>query len=582
MSIGSLNESSPVVATARVAVEATRIWKTFRLPHQSRMSIKDYVFHPLTRTTHEEQRALQDVSLSIDAGEFLGVIGPNGSGKSTLLKILAGIYEPDRGSVRVNGLLSPFIELGVGFNPDLNARDNIRINAVLLGLTEQELEERFDEIVAFAELQRFVDQKLRNYSSGMRLRLAFAIAIQVPFDILLLDEVLAVGDQSFQEKCFAQFEDLRRQQKTVILVTHSLPSVTRFCDRALLLRGGVVEVHGAPEDVVERYSEEESRRVRARRQQEPDGGPSMRAAIAAREALSQEVAGLLRTQEERATDRGHRLVALQTALKQCMKERDVVAAVADDRAALVAETRRLYAVASREAALADAMLDSLIGRHYAAVPIPPDDVRRIRGRKVSKIEYLAKGLHDSEEVLAVFGERPHGPILEIGCGSGSTFRWLEPWQAWRDEYHGCDEDAELVEWLGANTRLGVRLCTEAPTLPYSDGFFRGAFATTRLKTIHPTQQPDWYGEVRRILEPGSLLYLAADAPSLVKTAAWGRAAEPALREHGWAFLDESPKGPRAVVTADYTRAVIDGLFSLETYRERGSMDADQYVLRAIP
>ncbi len=170
--------------------------------------------HPFRKLDYEQQQALDDVSFVVERGECFGIIGPNGSGKSTLLKILAGIYRADAGAVRVDGRLSPFIELGVGFNPDLNARDNIRINGTLLGLTPKEVDERFDEIVGFAELERFVDQKLKNYSSGMQVRLAFSIAIQVPFDILLLDEVLAVGDQSFQEKCFATFERFREQGKT--------------------------------------------------------------------------------------------------------------------------------------------------------------------------------------------------------------------------------------------------------------------------------------------------------------------------------------------------------------------------------
>src|SRR5215213_3799363 len=193
--------------TPAIAVE--QLTKTFRLPHEVRTTLKEYFLHPFRRTEYEANHALQDVSFKVEQGEFFGVIGPNGSGKSTLLKILAGIYRPDRGGVRVRGQLSPFIELGVGFNPDLNARDNVRINGALLGLTLRELDERFDDIIGFAELGRFVDQQLKNYSSGMQLRLAYSIAIQVPFDVLLLDEVLAVGDQSFQEKCFVTFERMR-------------------------------------------------------------------------------------------------------------------------------------------------------------------------------------------------------------------------------------------------------------------------------------------------------------------------------------------------------------------------------------
>jgi ABC-type polysaccharide/polyol phosphate transport system ATPase subunit len=236
-----------------VALEAVGVTKTFSIPHEQRTTLKEYFLHPLRRTTFERNEALRDVSFEIERGEFFGVIGPNGSGKSTLLKILAGIYRADSGAVRVTGRLSPFIELGVGFNVELSARDNIRINATLAGLTRREVEEKFDDILAFSELERFVDQKLKNYSSGMLVRLAYAIAIQVPFDILLLDEVLAVGDQSFQEKCFATFEGFRDSGQTVVLVSHDLASVAQFCDRALLLRNGFMEAIGSPDDVIAAY-----------------------------------------------------------------------------------------------------------------------------------------------------------------------------------------------------------------------------------------------------------------------------------------------------------------------------------------
>ena len=195
------------------------------------------------------------MSFEIYEGEFFGIIGPNGSGKSTLLKILAGIYRADTGSVRINGALSPFIELGVGFNPELNARDNVRINATLLGLTRRQLAQRFDDIIEFADLGRFVDQKLKNYSSGMQVRLAYSIAIQVPFDILLLDEVLAVGDQAFQAKCYETFEQMRREGKTIVFVSHDLATVARFSERALLLEGGRTVEIGPADEVVDRYQE---------------------------------------------------------------------------------------------------------------------------------------------------------------------------------------------------------------------------------------------------------------------------------------------------------------------------------------
>jgi ABC-2 type transport system ATP-binding protein len=237
------------------AIEAAGISKSFRIPHEQRTYFKEYFLHPFRRTTYERNDALQDVTFSVEAGEFFGIFGPNGSGKSTLLRILAGIYVPDAGLVRVNGLLSPFIELGVGFNLELNARDNIRINSTLAGLTERQLEERFDEILEFSELERFVDQKLKNYSSGMLVRLAYSIAIQIPFDVLLLDEVLAVGDESFQEKCFATFDRFKEEGKTVVLVTHDLHLLSRFCDRVLLIENGVVRATGSADDVIEVYRE---------------------------------------------------------------------------------------------------------------------------------------------------------------------------------------------------------------------------------------------------------------------------------------------------------------------------------------
>ena len=234
-------------------IEAIGISKAFRLPHQQRTTIKEYVLHPLGRMEYERQNALRDVNFTVEEGEMFGVIGPNGSGKSTLMKLIAGIYPADAGALHVRGKLSPFIELGVGFNLELTARDNMRINATLLGLSRRELDSRFDEIIAFAELERFVDQKLKNYSSGMLLRLAYSIAIQVDFDILLLDEVLAVGDRDFQEKCFDTFARFRADGKTIIFVSHDLESVVRFCDRAMLLRFGRVETIGPADQAVEEY-----------------------------------------------------------------------------------------------------------------------------------------------------------------------------------------------------------------------------------------------------------------------------------------------------------------------------------------
>ena len=236
------------------AIHVAGLSKTFKIPHEHRNTLREYFVHPFHRTTYELNRVLSDISFSVEFGEFFGIIGPNGSGKSTLLKILAGIYRADSGRVEISGALSPFIELGVGFNGELTARDNIEINGALLGLTKREVRARFDHIIAFAELERFVDQKLKNFSSGMQVRLAYSIAIQAPFDILLLDEVLAVGDQSFQEKCFDTFERMREEGKTVVLVTHALDSVTRFCDRVLLLVDGEPRALGPVEDTLGVYA----------------------------------------------------------------------------------------------------------------------------------------------------------------------------------------------------------------------------------------------------------------------------------------------------------------------------------------
>jgi ABC-type polysaccharide/polyol phosphate transport system ATPase subunit len=247
-----------MTTSSALAIQVTDVSKTFRIPHEQRARLKEYFAHPRHRVTYERNEALLGVSFEVARGEFFGVVGPNGSGKSTLLKILAGIYRADSGRVAINGALSPFIELGVGFNFELSARENIEINAMLLGLTRQQLQEKFGAVLEFAELERFVDQQLKNYSTGMLLRLAYSIAIQVPFDVLLLDEVLAVGDESFQAKCFDTFETMQAEGKTIVLVSHDLSTIQRFCDRALYLANGSVQALGDPAEVVEEYRRRES------------------------------------------------------------------------------------------------------------------------------------------------------------------------------------------------------------------------------------------------------------------------------------------------------------------------------------
>lgn len=236
------------------SIEVEGLSKAFLLPHEQRTTLKEWFLHPLRRTSYDRNQALDDVSFEVPEGQFFGVIGPNGSGKSTLLKIIAGIYRGDAGRVTIHGKLSPFIELGVGFNDELSGADNVRINGTLLGLTLPEIDRRFDDIVSFAGLERFIDQKLKNYSSGMRVRLAYSIAIQVEFDILLLDEVLAVGDQEFQDRCFETLQEIRERGKTIVFVSHDLGSVREYCDRALLLLRGRVEAIGPPDHVIGVYA----------------------------------------------------------------------------------------------------------------------------------------------------------------------------------------------------------------------------------------------------------------------------------------------------------------------------------------
>jgi ABC-type polysaccharide/polyol phosphate transport system ATPase subunit len=253
----------------------TDVSKTFVVPHERRSRLKEHAVRPFRDRVYDRNEALKNLSLTVPHGEFFGVIGRNGSGKSTLLKVLAGIYRPDSGVVRIDGFLSPFIELGVGFNPELSARDNIEINGTLIGLTRAQLRDRFDAILAFAELERFVDQQLKNYSSGMLMRLAYGIAVQVPFEILLVDEVLAVGDVSFQEKCFETFRQMRRENKTVVFVSHNLAAVRGFCDRVMLIENGVCEAVGDPNEIVDLYEGREMSKVAQAAREEP-GLPSLR------------------------------------------------------------------------------------------------------------------------------------------------------------------------------------------------------------------------------------------------------------------------------------------------------------------
>jgi ABC-2 type transport system ATP-binding protein len=236
------------------AVVADSIKKDFLLPHEKTNTLKSSftnLFKPAGKK--EMQHALRGISFEVKKGEFFGIVGRNGSGKSTMLKILASIYQPTDGAIQVNGRLVPFIELGVGFNGELTGRQNVYLNGALLGFSRREMSAMYSDIVAFAELERFMDQKLKNYSSGMQVRLAFSVAIQAQADILLLDEVLAVGDAAFQRKCFDYFMQLKRNKQTVILVTHDMAAVRQYCDKAIMIEKGKVVEKGSPEKVAQAY-----------------------------------------------------------------------------------------------------------------------------------------------------------------------------------------------------------------------------------------------------------------------------------------------------------------------------------------
>lgn len=239
---------------SKIAISVKNLYKSFKLPTEQSFGLKQAIFNRLRGIKgFKEQKVLKGLDFEIKKGDFIGIVGRNGSGKSTLLKILAGIYYPEKGNITINGNLVPFIELGVGFNPDLTGRENVYLNGALLGFSNEEMDAMYDDIWEFAELKDFQDQKLKNYSSGMQVRLAFSIAIRARGDILLLDEVLAVGDAAFQQKCNDYFESLRDNKQTVILVTHSMGDIKKFCNRAILIEQGKIVQDGDPNKIADAY-----------------------------------------------------------------------------------------------------------------------------------------------------------------------------------------------------------------------------------------------------------------------------------------------------------------------------------------
>jgi ABC-type polysaccharide/polyol phosphate transport system ATPase subunit len=253
MTGATLTRRAHALSQAPVVVEVRDVRKTFRVPDRRVDTLKERVVHPTRRVTYRELRALRGVSFDVRRGEFFGIVGRNGSGKSTLLKILAGIYQADGGRIRMAGQVAPFIELGIGFNPELTARENVAMNGVMMGLGRREAAKRLDAVLDFAELHDFVELKLKNYSSGMMVRLAFATMVQADPDVMLIDEVLAVGDARFAQKCLDVFQDRRRSGRTLLLVTHNMPTVQSLCDRALLLHDGEQRFLGDPEQAAAQY-----------------------------------------------------------------------------------------------------------------------------------------------------------------------------------------------------------------------------------------------------------------------------------------------------------------------------------------
>ncbi|HFI0306687.1 TPA: ABC transporter ATP-binding protein [Streptococcus suis] len=246
-----------------IAVKVEHVGKYFKLPTESTQSLRTALVNRFKGIKgYKEQHVLRDINFEVEEGDFFGIVGRNGSGKSTLLKIISQIYVPETGKVTVNGKLVSFIELGVGFNPELTGKENVYLNGAMLGFTTEEIDAMYDDIVDFAELEEFMNQKLKNYSSGMQVRLAFSVAIKAQGDILILDEVLAVGDEAFQRKCNDYFLERKKSGKTTILVTHDMGAVKKYCNKAVLIEKGLVKAYGEPDQVANQYSFDNANQVK--------------------------------------------------------------------------------------------------------------------------------------------------------------------------------------------------------------------------------------------------------------------------------------------------------------------------------
>ena len=237
------------------SITVNNVSKKLRLYHEKRTTLFESIVGSVNRKPHYETlQVLDNISFNVKKGESFGIVGRNGSGKTTLLRILSNIYQPDSGSVETNGIVVPVLALGLGFHPDLTAITNIYQSSILLGISKKQIKEKIDSIIKFAELEKFADTKLKNFSSGMQMRLAFATAVQVDPAVLLLDEVIAVGDLNFQKKCLAVMEDFKKRGKSIIIVSHAPSDIEQLCDRAMFLKDGIIESIGKPPEVIESYT----------------------------------------------------------------------------------------------------------------------------------------------------------------------------------------------------------------------------------------------------------------------------------------------------------------------------------------